>query len=230
MSVTSFCTISNSRAHDPAAIWVYMEPILKLIRQQYPAVQTLHFYSDGPCTQYREKGNFFLFCTKLFDLGFQTGSWNFSEAGHGKDPADGVGGAIKRCADRLVSLNCNITSAEILYNKISQSQTHIKLFYVDASTVAKACAELAEKSVNSVPGTMRIHQILTTERGKIKFRDVSCFCSDEKLSCDCYDIRSFCFINEITCDEANDSACVGQLECVECGPQSSFITNIEQVS
>jgi len=230
MSVTSFCTISNSRAHDPAAIWVYMEPILKLIRQQYPAVQTLHFYSDGPCTQYRQKCNFFLFCTKLFDLGFRSGSWNFSEAGHGKGPADGIGGAIKRCADRLVSLYCDITSAEILYNKILQSQTHIKLFYVDASTVAKACAELAEKSVNSVPGTMRIHQILTTERGKIKFRDVSCFCSDEKLSCDCYDIISFCFIDDFTCDEASDSACGGQSECVECGPQSSVITNIEQVS
>jgi len=138
--------------------------------------------------------------------------------------------AAKRCADRLVSLYCDITSAEILYNKILQSQTHIKLFYVDASTVAKACAELAEKSVNSVPGTMRIHQILTTERGKIKFRDVSCFCSDEKLSCDCYDIISFCFIDDFTCDEASDSACGGQSECVECGPQSSVITNIEQVS
>ncbi|WAR13571.1 LOW QUALITY PROTEIN: hypothetical protein MAR_027751 [Mya arenaria] len=53
---------------------------------------------------YRCKTNFYLFATKLFDLGFsEGGSWNFMEAGHGKGAPDGVGAALKRNADALVN-------------------------------------------------------------------------------------------------------------------------------
>lgn len=49
---TSFCTISASRLKGPPAIWKHMEPILKEIREKFPDVTTVHFFSDGPCTQY----------------------------------------------------------------------------------------------------------------------------------------------------------------------------------
>ncbi|KAH3699196.1 hypothetical protein DPMN_074150 [Dreissena polymorpha] len=46
----------------------------------------IHFVSDGPTTQYRSKTNFYLFSKKIYDYGFQEGTWNFwetvTERGH----------------------------------------------------------------------------------------------------------------------------------------------------
>jgi len=37
---TCFCTISDCKKHEPIAIWLYMDPILKLIRQRNPQIDT----------------------------------------------------------------------------------------------------------------------------------------------------------------------------------------------
>ena len=71
--------------------------------EYYVAVKTLNFFSDGPATQYKQKGNFFLLSTEPLSKGFSVVNWNLFETIHGKGAPDGVGGAIKRAADRLVS-------------------------------------------------------------------------------------------------------------------------------
>jgi len=45
-------------------------------------------------------------------------SWNFSEAGHGKGPMDGVGGVVKRTADSLVLHGENVASVEDFLEKV----------------------------------------------------------------------------------------------------------------
>ena len=88
LETTCFTTISASRHKGPPAIWAQLNP----------NITTLHFFSDGPCTQYRQKGNLFLFGTELVKRGFRAGSWNFFEAGHGKGAPDGVGATLKKTA------------------------------------------------------------------------------------------------------------------------------------
>lgn len=95
-SPLAFCSISPSRRHDPTAIWAHLDPVLGMIRQRFPEVKKLHFFSDGPATQYRQKGNFYLLSTEPYKLGFENINWNYFEAGHGKGAPDGVGGALKR--------------------------------------------------------------------------------------------------------------------------------------
>ena len=70
----SFCTLSDSRQHDPVKIWKYLEPVFQLIKSNFSDVQVVHFYSDGPTTQYRQKKNFFFFSSILFHLGFRLGT------------------------------------------------------------------------------------------------------------------------------------------------------------
>lgn len=96
-------TISPSKEEAPAATWTYVSPILNLVKDSYPKVTMVYFFSDGPCTQYRQKGNFYLSCTKLQECGFQSGTWNFFEASHGKGATHGVGGLLKRTVDSPVS-------------------------------------------------------------------------------------------------------------------------------
>lgn len=97
-----FCSISSSRRHDPPAIWAHLEPVLEMVKTRYPIVERLHFFSDGQATQYKQKGNFYLLSTEPFKHGFKDLSWNFFEASHGKGAPDGIGGTLKRSADRIV--------------------------------------------------------------------------------------------------------------------------------
>lgn len=101
--VHSFCTVSASNNHQPAAIWTHLDPVLKWLRITYSHIDTIHFHSDGLSTQYRQKHNFYLMCTKLFNYRFCNMTWSFFEASHGKGPADGIGGFLKRSADKIVA-------------------------------------------------------------------------------------------------------------------------------
>lgn len=98
-----FTTITASKEKSPPAIWTHLSPVLDHVKTNYPSVTLVNFFSDGPCTQYRQKGNFYMLSTELFKKGFKKGTWSFFEAGHGKGAPDGVGGDLKRTADRLVS-------------------------------------------------------------------------------------------------------------------------------
>ena len=66
----TFCTVPDCLQHGPPAIWNHLSPILLEIQEQYPNIDTVYFFSDGPTTQYRQKGNFYLFSTLVFDYGF----------------------------------------------------------------------------------------------------------------------------------------------------------------
>lgn len=72
-NIQSFCGVSDSLRHDPQAIWAYLIPVLRNMKEMYPGIDFLHFYSDGPTAQYRQKINFYLLSTLIFDLGFSGG-------------------------------------------------------------------------------------------------------------------------------------------------------------
>ena len=68
-------------------------------------VKKIHFMSDGPTTQYRNKKMFYLipqYVPKYLPT-VKKISYIFSKAGHGKSSADGIGGCLKRLADDAVS-------------------------------------------------------------------------------------------------------------------------------
>ena len=48
-----FCTISQSKQKGPPAIWQHLDPVLDFIKARHPSVSVVHFFCDGPCTQYR---------------------------------------------------------------------------------------------------------------------------------------------------------------------------------
>ena len=124
----SLCTISPCLDHGPSAIWAYLDPVLHYIKREYPSISTLHVFSDGPVTQYRQEHNFYLLSTKAFQF-VDLITWNFFEASHRKGAPDGAGGVIKRSADHPVALGHDVSNARIMYDKLVSEST-IKLFYV----------------------------------------------------------------------------------------------------
>lgn len=113
----AFCTISTSLRHDPSAIIAHITPIIKTHLELLPEVTHLHFVSDGPTTQYRNKNMFFILSTVLPKNFKQITAitYNFSEAGHGKSAADGVGAVVKRTADQAIAYGNDITNIDSLF-------------------------------------------------------------------------------------------------------------------
>lgn len=52
--VKSFCTVSESMDHSPAAVWAYLNPVLDEMQRENESLETVHIYSDGPATQYKQ--------------------------------------------------------------------------------------------------------------------------------------------------------------------------------
>lgn len=182
--VHPFCTISESIQHDPPAIWEHLKPIIEWINAEYPSVKKVHFFSDGPTTQYRQKKNFYLLTTSLPQ--FQEVTWNFFEASHGKGAPDGIGGALKRSADSLLKRGTDVDTPKKMYDLL-KTRSSIRLFYVEQKCIEDAtkATKAIENDLQTIHGTMTLHQVvrLGTDSAEIFYREVSC----DKCSagCDC---------------------------------------------
>jgi hypothetical protein len=178
--IMSFCTLSDNSDHGPAAVWSHLLPILIHIMETSDRIEVLHVLSDGPTTQYRNRFNFFL-CSVIPNLfGIKMTWWNFTEAGHGKGPADGVGAAIKRLADRCVLSGQEITDAVSLKCAL-EALTTVKLFVVGPNDFI-SLSDTA--NIPPFPGTMQVHQLLALPSGQITYRRFSCYCKEDKM-CPC---------------------------------------------
>lgn len=182
-----------SRLKGPPAIWQHLSPVLDDVRSTYPEITTVHFYSDGSCTQYRQRGNLFLVSTELFSCGFKAGTWNYFEASHGKGAPDGIGGALKRKADSIVCRGTDIPGAAELYSALQKSGTSVKLFFVDEQDIDRAVQGMPN-DLPPLPSTMKMHQAVTLAYGEVSYRDVSCMCTAaQNLHCECFDAKHFTF-------------------------------------
>ncbi|XP_037387359.1 uncharacterized protein LOC108412299 [Pygocentrus nattereri] len=135
--IIPFCSISPSRQHDPPAIWAHLSPILSQLRERCPGVTRLHFFSDRPATQYKQKANIYMLSTEPFKMDFKETSWHFVEASHGKGAPDGIGGSLKRTADSLVHHGTDIPDAESLFLQLKQKTSSVELFFVSPEDVEK---------------------------------------------------------------------------------------------
>lgn len=123
----SFCTVSDNLAHQAYAIWAHLDPILDLLSLEFPQTKTVHFFSDSPSSQYRNRKNLYLL-KKILPNHFPLHkfyTWNYSEPGHGKGAVDGIGGALKRRADELVLHGNDITKASHLVDAFKSSKIKV---------------------------------------------------------------------------------------------------------
>ena len=91
-----FCSILDSKRHDAHAVWGHLTPVLEYVKDAIDSnIISVHFASDGPTAQYRNRSNAYLMSTVPFKMGYTQVSWSYYEAGHGKGAPDGVGAAVK---------------------------------------------------------------------------------------------------------------------------------------
>ena len=71
------------------------------MKNEYPGLEMVHYLTDSPTSQYRNKTIFNLVCEHETVVGAKA-TWDYLEAGHGKGPCDGLGASVKRTADSAI--------------------------------------------------------------------------------------------------------------------------------
>lgn len=161
----SFGTVSDCLRHDASAIWAHMNPVFELMKLYVPEIKKIHFQSDGPSAQYKNKTNFFLSHYYSKKSNWSNMSWNFTTSGHGKSFADGVGGTIKRQCDSAVTHGKDILSASDIVNVFENSSSEIKIHVFEISeTEMKNIDALIPNDLRTIPNTRAIHQIIWTDQ------------------------------------------------------------------
>ena len=145
----------------PVAIGAHLEPIFKHAKGTQPQLDTVHFVSDGPNTQHRQKGNFYLMSRIIHRQGFSSSSCNVLEAGHGKGAPGGVGGCLKRAADSIPAKGQDLPTPFDVHTALKTACPGILLCYVPASVIEQH--DDLPSTLRPVPRTMALHQLVTTQ-------------------------------------------------------------------
>ena len=172
----SLALVTDDRKHDTGAILAFMGYLSKFVQDELPNVSTIHYVSDSPSSQYRNRGIFSLLA-KHRDLFGVDATWTYFEAGHGKGPCDGVGAAAKRNADLLVKRNHLIENAADFAREGNALEGTVLYHCIPEEDVAAAREQVSELTCDqAVVGTMKVHAAVpATPNHSIAVRDTSCF-------------------------------------------------------
>lgn len=201
-SILSFCTVSENIAHSPAAIWTHLRPIFKTLPC---GIKRVHFLSDGPVTQYRNKTMFFIMATKLSEEipDIENFTWNYTESGHGKGAPDGIGATCKRTADFVVNSGGDINNIDQFVKVIQERCLSITCIAIDGKDIQAMVDKVEEEASDqkSFKGTLNVHQVagvysssilgLPTKCKTLTMKSLSCFCNSG--FCEHYKVGSINF-------------------------------------
>lgn len=117
----SFITVSDEMAHKASTVVTFIEDIIPELKKIDDQLSTIHYWSDSPSSQYRNK-YIFDFISNHEDMYGCSARWNYFESGHGKGPCDGLGGTCKRLADEAIRCGKTlIQDAQSFYDWTKQS-------------------------------------------------------------------------------------------------------------
>lgn len=176
----SIVGISESLSHNASSVFAMLRKLVPLLKQMYPSLTTIHYLTDSPTSQYRNKTMFYLLAHHQEIFNDTRATWDFLEAGHGKGPCDGLGASVKRSADMDIKQGkCVIQTAEDFYAwTVNLTSSCVKYFYVSNQDV-EDCSQYIQSvssEILAVPGTMKIHSVCPTSPEFVMVRHMSCHC------------------------------------------------------
>ncbi|KAL3861743.1 hypothetical protein ACJMK2_007766 [Sinanodonta woodiana] len=152
-----------------------------MLQSTYPSIKTIHYLTDSPTSQYRNKTIFKILADHNEDFGI-AGRWNYLESGHDKGPCDGLGASIKRAADTAICQGkCFIQNVEDLYawsKQTEESGSKIKyLYYIQADVdMSSEIIQQKEKPI-LISGTFKLYAIVPINSCTILTRETLCYCN-----------------------------------------------------
>lgn len=160
-----------------------IKSLIPFIRIQYPELKTIHYLTDSPTSQYRNKTIFQLLSLHESEFNVTT-TWNYLEAGHGKGPCDGLGASVKRSASLAVKQNkAVIQNASDFFawtQRQSSNESVVSYLFIRQEQYDQSGEIIKGRSQDLLPvkGTMRIHAALPISEHVVYCRERSCCCAD----------------------------------------------------
>ena len=176
----SLVLISDDLNHNANAVVTFVKQIVFEAKDINPQLEHIHYWSDSPTSQYRNKTIFHLIANheQQFDL---KANWNYFEAGHGKGPCDGLGGSTKRLADEAMkSGKVTIQDAGDFYAWTQSpfcSMRNVTFRFVSKEKCVETSAEIEKWDTKPIKGTMKIHAVTGLGSNAVLVRNTSCYCT-----------------------------------------------------
>ncbi|XP_058789571.1 uncharacterized protein LOC131663272 [Phymastichus coffea] len=174
VSCQSYCVISDSKTHQAYSVNAFQEAILNEIKQEFPWITQLIYFSDGAPTQFKNKNHLINICYHEEDFGLIVVSYNFFMTSHGKSAADGIGAAAKRRARKAALQGHCILDAEQMYDYLSKTDSDIKYLYVSNDDVEARGKKLSSKkdsrfnNAKTIKNTRQYHCFLPIDLNTMK--------------------------------------------------------------
>ena len=172
LQTMSYCGISDCTSHSAPTSFAFISAVSTQLRLMFPKVDTIHFISDSPFSQFRNKtiGYFVAHSERLVKL---KATWTWLEAGHGKGPCDGVGGALKKAADNVVKGNVLINNADDFYEKLYH-RVNIRLLKISEAYIGDV-AKLINKWVQKKFIKINDKHCMIGRGNDSVYKEVPCF-------------------------------------------------------
>ena len=97
----SYVAVSNVLSHNATVVYTILKKLIPQLKTVYPAMSKIHYLTDSPTSQYRNKAIFKVLTDHNDHFGVEA-RWNYLESGHRKGPCDGLGASIKRGVDMAI--------------------------------------------------------------------------------------------------------------------------------
>ena len=177
----SFVFVSDELSHNSTVVLAILEKLTTEMKSVVPDMKFIHYWTDSPTSQYRNKTIFATVANHGAEFGIPA-SWNYFEAGHGKGPCNGVGGSAKRMADEAVKRQkATIQDASDFYVWASQASSNsaLKYFFYSKEDYSAAGDKIARhySYIRTVPGTLKVHAVTAINREQVYTRATSCYCN-----------------------------------------------------
>jgi len=180
----SIVAVSNELSHAAPTVYAIIKHLIPLVKELYEDLKHVHYLTDSPTSQYRNKSIFQIMTYHQDELDISC-QWNYLEAGHGKGPCDGLGASVKRAANSAVCQGKAIIQGAEDFYAWTQSvcNSTVKYFFVSKEDVL-ACQQVLSsrsKGLKRIVGTMSLHAVYPISKSTIYTRDLSCYCETCKV-------------------------------------------------
>ena len=139
----SFAIVSDTLDHSKNTVFPFTFKLLQSINTLFGLnIKTIDIWTDGPTSQFKNQYLFHI-VGKIFPDLFRHWkiNWNYFATSHGKGAVDGIGGSIKRLAERIVkSRLCIIKDAESFADNV-EPHTKTVIIHVIPNNINKILAE-----------------------------------------------------------------------------------------
>ncbi|WAQ99020.1 hypothetical protein MAR_023393 [Mya arenaria] len=182
----SIVFVSEVLQHNAAMVQVIIQKVIKYIQESDKSIKGIHFWTDSPTSQYRNKTVFDIVSRLETEFGIK-GSWHYLESGHGKGTCDGVGGTTKRNADNAIKQGkVIIQDEEDFYKWAIQTEGQIKYKKIlpEEFDQRKEAVDTRNIELKPVKGTMKLHSVIGVSPMNILSRETVCGGFSENSPCE----------------------------------------------